>query len=67
MYSLDEVKVKLEQANVPHLVPVDFFYWLGWGHYLDGGILRISQFQSKSCEAAYFMGFGDAKGEDYGI
>ncbi len=65
MYSLDEV-MEIIDSQVDVIEPTSFFYWVGWRDYLDGGILKISLFVSKTCEAAYYMGFADAKGEDYG-
>lgn len=65
MYSLEEVR-----QMGPATDPESWFYWRGWENYLDKGVLTPLVFarndRGRKHEAAYFMGFADAKGEDYG-
>ena len=63
LYALEEVILMRKHADLE-----SWFYWSGYKDYLDGGHLRGLVFNNtsdgKKGEAAYFMGYADAKGDE---
>lgn len=66
MLTIEEVRVQIADLVRTSDDFISYWYWEGWLDYLKHGSLQVPSFDQKQNEEAYFMGFADAKGEDYG-